>query len=67
MKDMGYGQGYKYAHDYPGNFAPMENLPASLKGRRYYKPGDQGYEKTVSKRLQEWWATSKGAEEESGT
>ncbi|MBI2855214.1 MAG: replication-associated recombination protein A [Chloroflexi bacterium] len=55
MKDMGYGKGYKYAHDYPEHFAPMENLPASLKGRRYYQPGDQGYEREVSQRLRKWW------------
>ena len=56
MRDQGYGRGYKYSHDYPGHFAPMENLPPSLKDRRYYQPSDQGYEKTVSQRLREWWA-----------
>ncbi|MCH8825708.1 MAG: replication-associated recombination protein A [Chloroflexi bacterium] len=55
MKDMGYGQGYKYSHDYEDNFAPMQNLPESLKGRRYYTPGDQGYEPEVAERLRRWW------------
>ena len=55
MKDMGYGEGYKYSHDYEGNFAPMQNLPESLKGRRYYHPGDQGYEVSVAERLSKWW------------
>ena len=55
MKDMGYGQGYKYSHDYEDNFAPMQNLPESLKGRRYYTPGDQGYEPEVAERLRTWW------------
>ena len=59
MKDMGYGKDYKYAHDYDGNFTPMQNLPESLKGRRYYQPGDQGYETTVSERLKRWWGDSK--------
>jgi putative ATPase len=59
MKDQGYGKGYRYSHDYPGHFAPMENLPPSLKNRRYYKPSDQGYEKAVSQRLREWWAGRK--------
>ncbi|MFH1560355.1 MAG: replication-associated recombination protein A [Chloroflexota bacterium] len=59
MKEQGYGKGYKYSHDYPGHFAPMENLPPSLKNRRYYKPSDQGYEKAVSQRLKEWWAGRK--------
>ena len=52
---MGYGRGYKYAHDYEGHFAPMQNLPDSLKGRRYYEPGDQGYETEVAERLKRWW------------
>ena len=55
MRDMGYGRGYKYSHDYEGNFEPMENLPPSLRGRRYYRPGDQGYEKEVAERLRRWW------------
>ncbi len=55
MKGMGYGQGYKYAHEYPGHFVRQKNLPDSLKGRRYYIPSDQGYEKQVSARLKDWW------------
>ena len=55
MKDMGYGKDYKYAHDYEGNFTPMDNLPDNLKGHRYYQPGDQGYEIEVSRRLENWW------------
>ena len=55
MKEAGYGQGYKYAHDYPGHFTKQQNLPDSLRGRRFYTPGDQGYEKTVSDRLKTWW------------
>ena len=55
MKEMGYGEGYKYSHDYEGHFAPMQNLPESLKGRRYYQPGDQGYERGVAERLKKWW------------
>ena len=55
MRDMDYGKGYKYSHDYEDHFAPMENLPDSLKGRRYYTPGDQGYEQQVADRLRKWW------------
>ncbi len=55
MKDMGYGQGYKYAHDYPGHFAKQQNLPDSLHGKRYYTPSDQGYEKKIITRLKAWW------------
>ena len=57
MRDMGYGEGYKYSHDYPGGFAPMDNLPESLRDRRYYKPTDHGHEKDVAQRLEEWWGT----------
>ncbi len=57
MRDMGYGEGYKYAHDYEGNFTPMQNLPDSLKGRRYYRPGTQGYERTVRERMEHWWGS----------
>ena len=59
MRNMGYGEGYKYAHDYEGNFTPMQNLPDSLKDRRYYKPGDQGYERTVRERMERWWGADR--------
>ena len=55
MKEMGYGEGYKYAHDYPEHFTPQQNLPDSLQGKRYYTPSDQGYEKQVMSRLKTWW------------
>ena len=51
MKDMGYGAGYKYAHDYEGAYTPTQNLPASLTDRRYYRPGNQGYEARVQERM----------------
>ena len=55
MEDIGYGKGYKYAHDYPGHFVEQQNLPDSLKGKHYYTPSDQGYEKEVIARLRAWW------------
>jgi putative ATPase len=55
MKQMGYGKGYKYPHDYPEHFVEQQNLPDSLQGRRYYTPSDQGYEKTIIDRLKAWW------------
>jgi len=55
MKDMAYGKGYKYAHDYPGHFVQQRNLPDSLQGKRFYTPSDQGYEKEVEARLKTWW------------
>lgn len=55
MRQMGYGQGYKYAHDYPGHFVKQQTLPSSLQGKRYYIPGDQGYEKEIAARLKRLW------------
>ncbi len=55
MKDLGYGKGYKYAHDYEGHFVEQQNLPAAIKGKRYYFPTEQGFEKTVLARLKAWW------------
>jgi len=55
MEDIGYGKGYKYAHDHPGHFVQQQNLPDSLQGKHFYIPGDQGYEKQVIARLKDWW------------
>jgi putative ATPase len=63
MKDVGYGKDYKYAHDYPGHFVPMQNLPERLKGRRYYQPSDQGYERQVTERIRRWWGERRGEAE----
>ena len=58
MRQMGYGKGYKYAHDYPGHFVEQQNLPSSLHGESYYSPSDQGYEKEVNTRLKSWRETN---------
>ena len=55
MKEMGYGEGYKYAHDYPEHFVEQQHLPDSLKGKRFYTPGQLGYEKQVDERMKKWW------------
>ncbi|MFA4974770.1 MAG: replication-associated recombination protein A, partial [bacterium] len=55
MKEMGYGKDYKYAHDFEGHFVPNEQyLPDKLKGKRYYEPTENGYEKNISERLKGW-------------
>jgi putative ATPase len=51
MKNLGYGAGYKYAHDYAGHHVAQQHLPAELAGERFYEPGDQGYERTIAERL----------------
>jgi putative ATPase len=55
MKDLGYGAGYKYAHDYEGNFVKQEHMPEKLKGKRYYFPTDNGLEKEIKERLKKWF------------
>ena len=54
MKGLGYGRGYRYAHDEEGGIADQQHLPDELQGRRFYEPGDQGYEAEVRRRMQAW-------------
>lgn len=55
MKEQGYGVGYKYAHDYPGNFVQLDFLPESLKGTVFYKAGDNARERETAKAMAEKW------------
>lgn len=55
MKDLGYHDGYKYAHDYEGNFADLEFLPESISGSVFYLPGANMKEEEMRKRLRTWW------------
>ena len=54
MKSLDYGKDYQYAHDEPGAVASMDCLPASLRGRRYYRPTERGFEKEIRRRLEGW-------------
>lgn len=54
MKDLGYGQGYKYAHDYPGNIVKQEYLPEVMKGTIYYRPTANGYEGKIKEWLERY-------------
>ncbi|MBQ4342046.1 MAG: replication-associated recombination protein A [Clostridia bacterium] len=51
MKELGYGKGYKYAHDYEDKLTDMQCLPDSLLGREYYHPTEQGLEPRFGERL----------------
>ncbi len=55
MKAEGYGEGYRYSHDYEDHFSPMENLPPKLRGRSYYHPSEQGAEKEAGRRHRSRW------------
>lgn len=53
MKELGYGKGYKYAHDFEEKVTDMQCLPDNLKDRKYYVPTDSGFEKDIQKRLEQ--------------
>ena len=55
MKDEGYGKGYRYAHDYPGNFVDLEFLPETISGKVFYDPGNNARENEMRKRLHQQW------------
>jgi putative ATPase len=54
MSRMGYADGYKYPHDYPGHFVEQQGRPERLEGRRYYYPADLGAESAIKERLEAW-------------
>lgn len=60
MKDEGYGKGYRYAHDYPGNFVEQEFMPDELVGTRLYDPGRNTREEELRKRLRAYWKEKYG-------
>ena len=65
MKELGYGAGYQYAHDYDSKVADMQCLPDNLKNRRYYFPTQEGIEKRIHERMQEIRKRRKSAGEKS--
>ncbi len=54
MKDLGYGNDYRYAHDYKDGYAFQDYLPSKLQDRFFYHPTDRGYEKIIKQRLDQW-------------
>ncbi|MEN9415039.1 MAG: Replication-associated recombination protein [Bacteroidota bacterium] len=55
MKQLNYGQGYQYAHDFEGNFVQQDNLPAELNGTIFYHPGSNAAEEKVRGKLRDDW------------
>jgi putative ATPase len=55
MSELGYSDGYKYAHDYPGHFADLEFMPSDLSGRKFYEPADNKHEDGLRSRLESLW------------
>jgi len=64
MEKLGYGKGYRYAHNFPGYIVDQEHLPEELKGRKYYSPSDSGYEKTIRERVKAWEEKKRGRTKE---
>ena len=54
MKDLGYGKGYLYAHDFEDAYVPQDYLPDALKGQSFYSPTERGYEKIIRERMDQW-------------
>lgn len=55
MRDLGFGRGYRYPHDFPEGVVALDYLPGDLKDVRWYEPSPFGHEKSVRQRM-EWWA-----------
>jgi putative ATPase len=53
MAKLGYGEEYKYPHDFPGHHLPEDYLPENLIGRRYYQPSGQGKEAAIRRALEQ--------------
>ena len=60
MKDLDYGNDYKYAHDFEGNFADQEFMPEEIKGTRLYEPGRNAREEQFRKFLKDRWKDKYG-------
>lgn len=55
MEELGYADGYKYAHDYPGHFVDLEFMPSELAGRKFYEPAENKQEDALRARLEGLW------------
>jgi len=59
MEHLGYGQEYRYSHDFDQHFVEQQYLPEGLKEKIYYRPTDIGEEKSIRARLNAWWKSRK--------
>jgi len=60
MKNMDYGKGYQYSHNYENNFSPQEYLPEGLQGTKFYDPGNNAREEELRKFLRSLWKEKYG-------
>ncbi len=63
MKELDYGKGYRYAHDYTDGITEQEYLPQKLAGRTFYRPTERGYEKMIGERMRYWEGLRKPSRE----
>ncbi|MEY4128152.1 MAG: hypothetical protein RL737_2341 [Bacteroidota bacterium] len=63
MEELGYGEGYLYAHDFPGNFVVQEFLPNAIAGSNFFKAGSSAKEQEIAKQLYQLWNDKYGANE----
>ena len=66
MEELGYGEGYKYAHAFEHAYVPQEYLPDALRGQKWYEPSEFGYEKTIAERMEFWRQVKERIERETG-
>ncbi len=64
MKELGYGKGYKYSHDYPNNFAKQDFLPQEIKDKRFWIPQNNSAEQRQAERMDFLWEREKESNEE---
>jgi putative ATPase len=66
MADLGYGAGYKYAHDYKDAYIKQDYLPDKVTRRKFYFPSNRGFESEIRRRMKVWTAANvkEGKEEE---
>ncbi|MFT5860361.1 MAG: putative ATPase [Flavobacteriaceae bacterium] len=57
MKELGYGEGYKYSHDFPGNFVQQEFMPEEISGTNFFNAGSHPKEKEVQENIDRLWGT----------
>ncbi|MBI3189903.1 MAG: replication-associated recombination protein A, partial [Ignavibacteriales bacterium] len=55
MKELKYGEEYKYSHSFDGHFVEQQYLPDNLKEKIFYQPTEEGKEKEIKERLEKWW------------
>jgi putative ATPase len=63
MEELGYGEGYLYAHDFPGNFVVQEFLPDAIAGSNFFKAGSSAKEQEIAKQLYQLWNDKYGTNE----